>query len=182
MAKYPTVAAGRTVLRFLLGSETPTLASAPRLTLHTALKLESNAHGDVLVLDALDGARLDNACSCTEKTVAWVRHALRTWPRAGFVGKTEDDTFLHLDMLALELERLAAWRLPNVVYGLFGICAMPRPARAERSATGFKACFLGSLERVGWMTGAYRSLVQWRQALGTRGSSKSKNTDAAAPR
>ena len=78
MAKYPTVAAGRTVLRFLLGSETPTLASAPRHTLHTALKLESNAHGDVLVLDAIDGARLDNACSCTEKTVAWVRHALRT--------------------------------------------------------------------------------------------------------
>ena len=52
------------VIRFLLGSETPTLASAPRLTLHTALKLESNAHSDVLVLDALGGARLDNACSC----------------------------------------------------------------------------------------------------------------------
>ena len=139
MAKYPTVAAGRTVLRFLLGSETPTLASAPRLTLHTALKLESNAHGDVLVLDAIDGARLDNACSCTEKTVAWVRHALRTWPSVAFIAKSEDDTYVQLQALDYEL-RTHLLDQPRVLYGYHTLSMLPTRPTPRREAKPSDAC------------------------------------------
>ena len=139
MAKYPTVAAGRTVLRFLLGSETPTLASAPRLTLHTALKLESNTHGDVLVLDAIDGARLDNACSCTEKTVAWVRHALRTWPSVAFIAKSEDDTYVQLQALDYEL-RTHLLHQPRVLYGYHTLSMLPTRPTPRREAKPSDAC------------------------------------------
>ena len=120
-------------------------------------------------------------CPAAEKNILWMQYALRTWPHATFYGKTEDDTFVHLDMLTMELERLLTQRVPNIVYGLFGICSMPNAARAERSATGFKACFLGSLERVGWITGAYRSLVQWRSGGSSGGGSSPGMQRKCAP-
>lgn len=179
MLKHAAVVDGRIIFRFVVGSTL--IPKAPRSTAkaasssarweadRAALAAEVAAHDDVVQVDALDGPGVAMECPAAEKTIQWMQHAVRTWPNARYVGKTEDDTFLHLDMLALELERLSAQRFPNVLYGLFGICSMPKAARAERSATGFKACFLGSLERVGWITGAYRSLVQWRAGGGNGG-------------
>ena len=81
---------------------------------------------------------------------------------------------------APQLARLLATGLPNVVYGLFGICSMPPTDRAERSPMGFKACFLGSPERVGWITGGYQSLMQWRGG-GERGRKRGKCAPGSAP-
>ena len=60
---------------------------------------EKTKYGDVVILDAVDGPKLEPACSCGEKTVGWVQFALQKWPRAAFIGKTEDDTYVQLDML-----------------------------------------------------------------------------------
>ena len=60
--------------------------------------------------------RLDNACSCTEKTVAWVRHALRTWPSVAFIAKSEDDTYVQLQALDYEL-RTHLLHQPRVIVG-----------------------------------------------------------------
>ena len=58
---------------------------------------------DTLALPSLDGPEVASHgphCACTEKTFDWMQHALRTWPTAAFFGKTEDDTYVHLDGLA----------------------------------------------------------------------------------
>ena len=96
------------------------------------LALEIRSEGDVAQLDVIDGPGVAMECPAAEKNVAWFKYALRTWPNAQYVGKTEDDTFVHLDMLELELRRLTSMNVPNIIYGLFGICSMPTPARAER--------------------------------------------------
>ena len=173
MLQHRSVQSGRVTFRFVVGSTlvpkvVRTTAKAASSTAQfdadcAALKEEEATHTDILRVDALDGSGVAMECPAAEKTIQWLRHASRAWPNAIYIGKTEDDTFVHVDMLALELDRLTAMKVPNIVYGLFGICSMPKTARAERLPSGFKACFLGSLERVGWVTGAYRSLVQWRQ-------------------
>jgi len=172
MLQHGSVRSGRIVFRFVVGTElvnktrrtsSRAAASAQRWSANqAALHQEAAAHGDIALVDAIDGPGVAMECPAAEKTIQWLKYALRTWPHAQHYRTTEDDTFVHLDMLALELDRLAMLRQPNLIYGLFGICSMPGAARAERSATGFKACFLGTLERVGWITGAYRSVVQWR--------------------
>ena len=95
-------------------------------------------HGDIAILDALDGAGIDVACSCTEKMNAWVRHALVTWPTALFIGKTEDDTYVQLAVLEAELRALTSY--PNVLLGYMTIAVLPtRPTRFNERRPG-KAC------------------------------------------
>ena len=180
MLRHTYVLTGRIVFRFVVGStlvpkaaRSPARSAASQVrwaeSLDTLAK-EIATHSDMLQVDALDGPGVAMECPAAEKTVQWMRFAVREWPQVQYIGKTEDDTFVHLDMLALELLRLSVTGQPNIVYGLFGICAMPKAARADRLATGYKACFLGSLERVGWITGAYRSLVQWRSGAAVGGA------------
>lgn len=54
---------------------------------------------DVLAWSA-DGAAHSKQCSCSEKTRWWFGFAIRRWPNASWVAKTEDDTYLHLGKLA----------------------------------------------------------------------------------
>ena len=179
MLRHKSVLERSIIFRFVVGSflvpkasrsAAKAEASQARWKADTdALASEIISLRDVVQIDAIDGPGVAMECPAAEKTIQWLRYALQTWPHAQYYGKTEDDTFLNLDMLQLELQRLSALRQPNILYGLFGICSMPKPAIAERAATGFKACFLGSLERVGWITGAYRSLVQWRSGGGGGG-------------
>jgi hypothetical protein len=181
MLRHESVLAGRIVFRFVVGrmlvpparrSTNPDMQAPERLRWAAnvaALQAEIEAHIDMVQLDAIDGPGVAMECPAAEKNIMWLQYALSTWPNAAYHGKTEDDTYVHLDMLELELLRLSAMGVPNVAYGLFGICSMPTAMRAQRSSTGFKACFLGSLERVGWITGAYRSLAQWRAGGGGSG-------------
>jgi hypothetical protein len=125
------------------------------------LNEEIARHGDMVQLDAIDGPGVAMECPAAEKTIQWMRFALRAWPNARFIGKTEDDTFVNLRRLEVDLLQIAS--LPNIMYGLMGICSMPSFVHAERSSKGHRACFLGSLERVGWLTGGSRALVQWNR-------------------
>ena len=85
MLDLPGVRNGTLVFRFLLGAWAPT----PRWT--RLLKVESRKHDDVLVVNAIDGHGPNKQCSCTEKTVEWIRYAYQRWPRAKFYGKTEGE-------------------------------------------------------------------------------------------
>jgi hypothetical protein len=92
MLRYDAVQSGRLIFRFVLGKELPTLAVAPAKKLLRELHDEKMRHTDLVMLDAVDGPKLEPACSCGEKTVAWIQFALAKWPRLRFIGKTEDDT------------------------------------------------------------------------------------------
>ena len=143
------------VLRFLLGSETPTLASAPRLTLHTALKLSQRARRRPR--PRRDRRRASTTCSCTEKTVAWVRHALRTWPSVAFIAKSEDDTYVQLRALDYEL-RTHLLHQPRVLYGYIRCrCCRRGRRRAAGEAVGRVRRARGPLPRVARL---HRGLVQ----------------------
>ena len=39
-----------------------------------------------------------------------------------------------------------------------------RECPSQVDLPGYKACFLGSFERIGWVTGGYRSIMQWRSS------------------
>ena len=47
-----------------------------------------------------------STCACAELVHAWFAHALAEWPRAHFVGKTEDDIMVSLPALHFEVARL----------------------------------------------------------------------------
>ena len=168
MLQYEPVLAGRIAFRFVVGDTMPLLAKAGRGAdaKRRALRAEMTREGDIVELDALDGAGIEVACSCVEKLNSWVRYALATWPRAAFIGKTEDDTYVQLHVLEAELRALAGW--PNLMFGYMTLGVLPTrptlfperyPARAcvtaanqcEKSARAGKeafteGCFLGDLE------------------------------------
>ena len=121
---------------------------------------------DVLAVAALDGAEVSEHgphCACVEKTVEWFKFALGRWPRASFYGKTEDDTYVHVDGLVYELTRLLQRRTSNLVLGKMSVCAMPDAPRATMrrpphrgvdyrnhgdaaTPVGYQGCFLGDPE------------------------------------
>ena len=123
MLQHESVRAGRIVFRFVVGSllvPKPTAAksavSYKRWKSDTKLLQEEiAAEGDILQVDAIDGPGVAMECPAAEKTIQWLRYALRTWPRLKYVGKTEDDTYVHIDMLELELLRLSTTGEPNIV-------------------------------------------------------------------
>ena len=57
--------------------------------LETRLRAEAEKNGDMLLLD-----RVPERKSPCLKTMAWFRHAVRTYPRATFLAKTDDDAFV----------------------------------------------------------------------------------------
>ena len=88
-------------------------------------------------LDALDGSAVSEhgpTCACLEKTTEWFRYAVAKWPYASYYGKTEDDTYIHIDALIFELTCLSrhgngggfAEALKEVRSGVFhGECFSP---------------------------------------------------------
>ena len=113
MLQYPPVLDGRIVFRFIVGKEIHGKQGAsPQVESQQKVRLlrEANRHNDIFMADAIDGAAIEVACSCVEKTTAWVRHALRTWPSTPFIGKTEDDTYVQLGVLEAELRALLGRR------------------------------------------------------------------------
>lgn len=193
MLTHDAVREGRIVFRFVVGSllirSKPPKMAARKMILderwnsdYAALERELAEHSDDIVqLDAIDGPGVAMECPAAEKTIQWMRYAQRAWPTALYYGKTEDDTYISIGALEHELVRLTAMRLPNVLYGLFGVCAMPGAARAERSPAGYKACFLGALERLGWITGGYRTIADWRRGGGGSGGVGSRRNSKCAP-
>ena len=97
---------------------------------------------DVLAWSA-DGAAHSKQCSCSEKTRWWFGYAIRRWPSASWVAKTEDDTFLHLGKLLFDLARTAMRSQPFTMYGLLNMCTCPSAGPRDARATG---CFLGDME------------------------------------
>ena len=75
-----------------------------------SLQREVRAHGDTMMLDAVDDGHWQKSKHGTgvgsiDKTLAWYMHAART-SRALFVGKADDDTFVHLTNVAEALRDL----------------------------------------------------------------------------
>ena len=126
MLRYDTVTSGRTVFRFVVGDFMPTHAKRDdRLLL---LAQEINRKRDIVQLDAIDGTGISVACSCVEKTTAWIRYALLQWPSARYIGKTEDDTYVQLAVLEAELRALVEY--PKLILGYMTLAVLPtRPTR-----------------------------------------------------
>lgn len=112
MLRYESVLSHSVAFRFIVGKELPTLPPREQRSLLRELRREGAEHGDVLSLSSIDGPHIDAACSCGEKLVDWVVYALRAWPAAPFIGKTEDDTYVQLDSLMHDLIPLRS--TPNV--------------------------------------------------------------------
>ena len=116
MMQYPPVLAGRMAFRFVVGNYMPSLQwDAAVRSKVAALDEEIKEHADIVRVDGIDGPNLDNGCSCIEKQAAWVQFALRAWPYAAFIAKTEDDTYVQLHVLEGELMALREHR--NVRHG-----------------------------------------------------------------
>ena len=144
MLRYENVLSGTTVWRFLIGFDV-------RHSLQEGaddkkrLRAEMRRHKqDMLMLDALDGRGVDNQCACTEKVFAWLRYALATWPSAAYIAKTEDDAYINLRTLEIDLRRLHEMGLRrldsstsarrHVLYGAFDYCQMPSTPRPPPGA------------------------------------------------
>ena len=147
-----------TVMRFVLGTPPPSRRRATlslfkdrpeeELTQQCAQLGQEVELGDTVVLDAVDNA----AVGCVDKTFAWYIHAVRAFPAAGFIGKTDDDSYNILPNLAAVLRapplrrqrfayvgwvQHAAW-LP----ALFNPCAWSGSQRAavDQVASGRSNC------------------------------------------
>ena len=169
MLKYATVVRGRTAFRFVIGDTMPLVIEGDGSgsdAKFAALRREVDRYGDVVKLDAIDGAGINVACSCIEKLTSWMRYALVKWPAAPYIGKTEDDTYVQLQVLESELLNLVDH--PNLMYGYMTLAVLPtrptlyperQPLRAcvtaanecQKSARRgdppfTEGCFLGDLE------------------------------------
>ncbi|KAL1496827.1 hypothetical protein AB1Y20_014413 [Prymnesium parvum] len=183
MMRYEVVRSGRMVFMFVLGRALPTLRGGGAEAVVRELTHENKEHKDMLVLDAIDGPAVDAACSCGEKTVGWVQYALKRWPLVRFIAKTEDDTYVQLDMLMAELERLSSY--PMLVYGYMTLGVQPiRPTRfperkpshacvtqiqrCERAKGGTDeyttGCFLGDLETKSVVPGGTPVMHWWSKS------------------
>ena len=137
--KYPPVLAGRMAFRFVVGNYMPSLQLDNAVKSKVAaLEQEITQHADIVRVDSIDGPSLDNACSCVEKQAAWVQFALRAWPDAAFIAKTEDDTYVQLQVLEGELMALREHR--NVLYGYHTLSLMPIRPTPRPEAKPENAC------------------------------------------
>ena len=192
MLRYEPVLSGRVVFRFVVGDAIHTkpqriLSADSADGMRRALRRELQTHHDILALDALDGNAVEVACSCVEKTTSWVRYALKAWPTARFIGKTEDDTYVNLAVLDAELRALRG--AGNLLYGYMTLAVLPsRPTRhperfpkyacvtaiqhcrkeaRNRRPKYSEGCFLGDLESKldvpGKLTGIGEPLERWRK-------------------
>ena len=140
MLRYEPVVRGRMAFKFVVGNHLPTLPKSDPSARRNVELLQQEIHKDrdVLRLDAIDGPKVDNACSCVEKMAAWVQYALRAYPGATFIGKTEDDTYVQLHVLEGELMALRGHA--NVQYGYHTLSLMPARPTQRPEAKPEKAC------------------------------------------
>ena len=104
MLQSGAVRRGAVAWRFVVGLEA--LATSEK---KDRLMREASQLDDILLLpEVLDGASVAMPCSCTEKTYAWFTFALRHWPLARWIAKTEDDTYTNLDQLLSDLSSESA--------------------------------------------------------------------------
>ena len=145
------------IFRFLIGS-TVRHGVKDKPEHHAQLQQELRAHDDILELDTLDGRGVDTQCACAEKTIAWLMYATKRWTSAIFIAKTEDDAYVNIRTLELDLHALHASHPLQfrVMYGAFDVCAMPRtprePAVNASKPAGLGAwsgCWLGRVEDLG---------------------------------
>ena len=213
MLRYSSVVEKRIAFRFLVGdsiheSPSPRLRAALQVDFYPALKQRMQAlreelrtHDDILELDALDGADIDKTCSCLEKQNSWVRYALQKWPMAAYIGKSEDDTYIQLNVLEAELRSLTGYQ--NLLYGYMTLAVLPtrptqRPERFPKAACVTAAlncrkdlakpggrrrqytegCFLGDLES---KLNVPAKLQSQGQVVRIQQSSKVSKEDAESP-
>ena len=62
--------------------------------------------GDIVFLPAL--ASLDRPSGPLFSLILWLRCALSAWPAAGFIGKADDDVWVHLPATAIALDQALA--------------------------------------------------------------------------
>jgi len=86
--------------RFVIGTLAARVADASSRC--ELLLGEAAVHGDLFFVRAVDGPPADHKgpnVGCIDKTFAWYQAALSAFPRAEFIGKTDDDAFHHLPNL-----------------------------------------------------------------------------------
>lgn len=66
-----------------------------------AQQQEPHEHGDVVFISA--DAKAGRASGPLASLVLWWRHASAAWPSASFIGKADDDVYLHLGGIAMHL-------------------------------------------------------------------------------
>eukprot|EP00965_Chrysotila_dentata_P044745 1487668-Pleurochrysis_carterae.AAC.2 len=145
MLQYKSVLNGQVIFRFVIGN---TLTAGAQKN----VMAENMTKGDMLQLDAIDGPGIKVACSCGEKTFAWFQYALKAWPGAAMIGKTEDDTYLQLDNLLRELQSVSRW--PRLLYGFHTLAVLPKRPTPSPERVPTAAC-VSLLSRV-------RGKATWR--------------------
>ena len=126
-------------LRFVVGRSSSASSSS-------LLQSENSKFDDIAQLNTPDTSGTLE-CACAEKMVLWFRHALHAYAGARFIGKTEDDTYVQLHVLAHELQLLRDDA--NVVFGFMALVVHPRrpvpQGLTERKPSGLSGC--GPLEQ-----------------------------------
>ena len=101
---------GRTVhVVFVVGMLQANLAPIPPETADRIRK-EQEKHGDLLILESVP----ERKSPCL-KTMAWFRHATKTYPNAPFVAKTDDDAFVQTIKLEANVRRFVGQ--PHIYIG-----------------------------------------------------------------
>ena len=139
---FDSPAASQVAWRFLVGNNTHRGLVFKRWT----PEADGSTFGDVLYFGTDGGSWHSKHCSCSEKTRFWFQYALRRWPLATWIGKTEDDTFVSLHLLLFDLSRRQMHAHPLSMYGLMNLCT------ATHYASSAKGCFLGDFEHQSLLT------------------------------
>ena len=69
------------------------------LTSRGDLRAENETHGDLLRMETTEGAT-----RCWRKVILWYRYALRAWPTVQYLGVADDDVYMALGRLAVDLD------------------------------------------------------------------------------
>lgn len=77
---------------------------------------------ELSVPNASDGQSNFMPCTCFRKLQWWISYASTNWPEALYIGKTEDDTFIHFEKLLYDLLRPEVLRQKYLMYGLINSC------------------------------------------------------------
>ena len=111
---YPNV--GRSMpCRFIAGMRQSDLSPLPP-ALEQRLRAEVGLHGgDLLLADGVP----ERKSPCL-KTMWWYRHAVKTWPAATFIAKTDDDAYVHTLKLEHNMRRFASQPLVYIGSTLWG--------------------------------------------------------------
>jgi len=77
---------------------------------------------ELAVPNASDGRHNYMPCTCFRKLQWWISYASTKWPEALYIGKTEDDTYVHFEKLVYDLLRPEMLKQEYLMYGLINSC------------------------------------------------------------